>query len=98
MNTVKYIATTALLIFLSIGFAADAAEKTKNDPMQFARGAKGWALNCERCHNMRGPKEFSDNDWDTIVTHMRVRANIPGNVIRDIAIFLKAGNNEKVNK
>jgi len=44
------------------------------------------------------PKEFSDNDWDTIVTHMRVRANIPGNVIRDIAVFLKAGNNEKVKK
>jgi len=96
MKNMKYIMATALLTFISGGISAHAAETDKEDPMQFARGAKAWGQNCERCHNLRGPKEFSDSDWDTIITHMRVRANLPGNVARDIGVFLKASNNEKV--
>lgn len=96
MKIVKYIMTVVLLTFISAGITANAADKAKKDPMQFARGAKAWSQRCESCHNLRGPKEFSDSDWDTIVTHMRVRANLPGDVARDIVAFLKASNNEKV--
>ena len=63
-----------------------------NDPMQFARGAKAWADNCGRCHNIRDPKEFSDKNWSVIVNHMRVRANLPGQDAKDIEAFLKASN------
>jgi len=96
MKIIKYIMVATLLTFISAGITANAADKAKKDPMQFARGAKAWSQNCERCHNLRGPKEFSDSDWDTIVTHMRVRANLPGNVARDIVAFLKGSNNEKI--
>ncbi len=96
MKTIKYIMVMALLAFVSAGITANAAEKTKNDPMQFARGAKAWAENCERCHNLRGPKEYTDYGWDINVMHMRVRANIPGQMARDILVFMKASNNERV--
>ena len=60
--------------------------------LQVARGAKAWANNCARCHSLRDPKELTDEDWAVSVTHMRVRANLPGDVARDIAAFLKASN------
>ncbi len=67
-------------------------EQTASDPMQIARGAQSWADNCGRCHNIRAPKELTDEDWEVSVMHMRVRANLPGNVARDIAEFLKQSN------
>ena len=68
------------------------ADEHKSDPAQVGRGAKAWAENCARCHNLRDPKELEDYEWDVTVSHMRVRANLPGDVARDIAAFLKASN------
>lgn len=72
--------------------AVGADQKQPPDPMRFARGAKAWADNCGRCHNIRNPKEFSDKNWSLIVKHMRVRANISGDTAKDIEAFLKASN------
>lgn len=58
----------------------------------FARGAKAWADNCTRCHNMRDPKEFRDDQWRPIVAHMRVRAGLTGPEARDILLFLQSSN------
>lgn len=96
MKIVKYIMVAALLTSVSAGVAVEAAEKVKKDPMQIARGAKAWAQTCGRCHNIRAPKELTDEEWEVSVTHMRVRANLPGDMVRDIIVFLKASNNEKV--
>ena len=41
---------------------------------------------------MRSPKDFVDYEWDVIVNHMLVRANLPGDVARDIKAFLQATN------
>jgi len=57
-----------------------------------ARGAKAWAENCMRCHNVRDPREFRDDLWKPIVFHMRVRAGLPGQTARDILAFLQASN------
>jgi len=62
------------------------------DAAQIARGAKAWADTCGRCHNLRAPNEFSDKNWDIIVTHMRVIAPLPGRVADDIKAFLKSSN------
>lgn len=70
---------------------AQGADK-KPDMAQFARGAKEWRDNCSRCHNLRDPKEFTDSKWETIVSQMATRANLPGQVERDIKVFLKASN------
>lgn len=86
---------SAALMAIAVGLVvpAEAAEQTKKaDPMQFARGAKAWAENCNRCHNVRDPKELTDWEWEISVQHMRRLGNIPGKVARDIEVFLKGSN------
>lgn len=65
---------------------AQAAEDALAD--QIGRGAEAWANTCSNCHNMRSPTELSPAEWDMTVNHMRVRANIPGDVAEDIKAFL----------
>ena len=54
-------------------------------------GSALWAANCNRCHNAAPPTAFSPPEWDMIVHHMRLRANLTGQEARAIADFLKAG-------
>ena len=86
----------ALSMLLSGGTTLAGPQQKTNkgqpDPVQVARGAKAWAENCGRCHNIRDPKEFNDEIWEVSVTHMRVRANLPGKTVEDIKAFLKASN------
>ncbi len=79
--------TAAVFAFGVIGARADGA-KTGD----MTRGAELWAENCNRCHNMRDPKEFDDAKWKVIVTHMRVRAGLTGQDARDILSFIQASN------
>ena len=58
-----------------------------------SRGARLYSENCGRCHNPRGPGEFSDAHWPLIITHMRVIAGLPGEHARAIQEFLIASNN-----
>ncbi len=55
-------------------------------------GAQAWSENCMRCHNLRPPAERSDREWDIIVHHMRVRANLTAEEHRLILAFLQAAN------
>lgn len=84
------VAATAAGFYAADGGTVE-AEKN-NDPKQFARGAKGWAENCNRCHNMRDPKELTDWEWEVAVSHMARIGNIPRNLARDIEAFLKGSN------
>ena len=59
----------------------------------FAAGAKSWADNCSRCHNMRDPQDLRDDQWITTTFHMRLRAGLTGQQTRDILTFLQASNN-----
>lgn len=63
---------------------AAAAQRTPD----LTRGAKAWAQHCQRCHNLRSPSELSAELWNVSVTHMRVRANLPGDLADDIKAFL----------
>ncbi len=75
-------------LFSSMSIAADYPEKG-----DFQKGAKAWAENCARCHNMRDPKDLRDDQWITTVFHMRVRAGLSGQKTRDILTFLQESNN-----
>lgn len=55
-------------------------------------GNQLWVENCSRCHNIRPPEYYSDEQWDIIVHHMRLRANLTGEEQRKISEFLKASN------
>jgi cytochrome c1 len=85
------LAAVAVLAFASYA-AAEEGGYGKADPAQIGRGAKLWAENCNRCHNIRDPKEIRDYEWELSVTHMRVISGIPGDMARDIMAFLKASN------
>lgn len=56
------------------------------------RGVALWADSCGRCHNVRAPQEFRDDQWKVIMTHMRTRAGLTGQDTRDILAFLQAAN------
>lgn len=64
-----------------------------DEPQDYARGASLYSGNCGRCHNARGPGEYSDRDWPLIITHMRVIAGLPGDQARAVEAFLRASNN-----
>lgn len=81
------ISLLAVFSFPMSGFAADDI-----DSATLARGALQWANNCNRCHNMRDPKEFRDDLWEPIVAHMRIRAGLTGQQARDILYFLQSSN------
>jgi mono/diheme cytochrome c family protein len=87
-NIHKFIFVSTLLLFSGMGNAADDGSKAGDS----IRGAKEWANNCSRCHNMRDPKEFRDDKWRLIVSHMRVRAGLHGQQTRDILAFLQSSN------
>ena len=53
-------------------------------------GEELWSNNCLRCHNIRPPTMYGDAQWDVIVHHMRIRANITGQEQRAIVEFLKS--------
>lgn len=85
-----------VILFIPLGLLALAAavwpvvaQEPKPD---LRRGAELWAQNCARCHNLRAPDERSDREWEIIVAHMRLRANLPGEDARTILDFLKASN------
>ncbi len=83
------------VLALSIIFASPiifADEQQQFDPAQFARGVKSWADNCSRCHRMRDPKEFRDDEWKVIVTHMQIRAGLTKKEAEDILKFLEKSN------
>ena len=55
-------------------------------------GSQLWSENCARCHNMRSPSTYSDDQWEVAVNHMRVRAGMTANEAKKITEFLKAAN------
>jgi hypothetical protein len=61
-----------------------------NDSYMGLTGEELWSNNCMRCHNIRPPTMYSNAQWDVIVHHMRLRANITGQEQRAIVEFLKS--------
>jgi cytochrome c5 len=78
------------------GSAAEAAPSTQpihaSASSSDKSGSQLWAETCSRCHNFRPPQYYSDAQWDLIVHHMRLRANLTGGEARKITEFLQASN------
>jgi|ERR1044071_6201849 hypothetical protein len=99
----RHLAALVLLIFISVSWKMFAGPKsggetvtessgtvTRDSSLQLS-GQELWSMNCQRCHNMRSPNMYNNAQWDVIVHHMRVRANLTGADARAIADFLKSG-------
>ena len=70
--------------------SADSTSAVMSDSSMQLSGEELWSMNCQRCHNVRSPAMYTAAQWDVIVHHMRVRANITGAEQRAIADFLKS--------
>ncbi len=92
-QTIATVGRILLAMSLTLGAAnALAAENEKAKEGDFVRGAKAWADNCTRCHNVRDPKELRDDQWKTTIFHMRVRGGLTGQQTRDIIRFMQESN------
>ena len=58
-------------------------------PKKQLTGAELYSIHCNRCHPERYPTERTAAQWKTIMLHMQVRANIPGNQARLILGYLQ---------
>jgi hypothetical protein len=70
--------------------ATETGSAVSTDSYMGLSGEELWSNNCLRCHNIRPPTMYSDAQWDVIVHHMRLRANITGQEQRAIVEFLKS--------
>jgi len=84
------------LILLATSFSTSTIAADYPEAGNFSDGSKVWAENCNRCHNMRGPKELRDDQWISTAFHMRVRAGLTGQETRDVITFLQASNTKTV--
>lgn len=66
-----------------------------SDKFEYKRSKSGvelWSNSCVRCHNLRSPAERSDKEWEVIMHHMRLRANLTKEEHGKILDFLKSAN------
>lgn len=101
LNLIRVPLIRLLVLIVLAGLArnasADSKEKRQkqdasaaSDSYMGLSGQELWSNNCLRCHNIRPPTMYSNAQWDVIVHHMRVRANITGQEQRAIVEFLKS--------
>ena len=98
----SHIVALVLLLCASAGWNLSAGPKgdqttpnqsggaVASDSYRGLSGEELWSNNCVRCHNIRPPTMYGDAQWDVIVHHMRLRANITGQEQRAIVEFLKS--------
>ena len=65
------------------------AKPAKKPEKKKLTGAELYQINCNRCHAERYPTEFTPSQWKTVLTHMRVRANLPAAQAREILKYLQ---------
>ena len=89
-----FIATTIYVVHVPFVCAGPPAAPEKPVLSNSLSGATLYAINCSRCHQERYPTEFNMAQWQTIMIHMRVRANLPADQAREVLKYLQenAGN------
>lgn len=83
LGTVAFLASLALV-------PAQAGPSQDDQPAKKElNGAQVYRQNCGRCHQPRRPAERSDEEWEVIISHMRLRANLTGKEAEAVKKFLK---------
>ena len=91
--------TILSLTFYSCGTSKATSETASSDGLDDLSmftveksGAVLWGETCGRCHNAPDPTAFSDQEWDAIGTHMRIRAGLTAEETNKIVEFLQMSN------
>ena len=78
------------------GCSTPATRSAKNtaapEPKIAPSGAQLWSESCQHCHNFRSPGTYNDAQWEVIMLHMRVRANLTAVESQKVLEFLKSAN------
>ena len=69
--------------------AGPPAKKAEKKPPKKLSGAELYAMHCNRCHPERYATERTQEQWKTILLHMRTRANLPAQQARAILKYLQ---------
>ena len=77
----------ACVFVLAVSPAVAANEPTEKELLR--RGAKMWSAYCGKCHNPRPGGEFNRLEWDILMLHMRVRANLPARDSEALRVYLR---------
>jgi mono/diheme cytochrome c family protein len=92
MRIIRFI--LKVVLFLSVMNvvmpALGSAEDDGSRKALVRQGARLWSPYCGSCHNARPPAERSPAEWDTLIMHMRARANMSGGDARALVEYLKA--------
>lgn len=76
---------------LFLAAAAMAQDTTAKKQRMFLEGARLWPVYCSQCHNARPGSQFSPQQWDIIMMHMRTQSNMPAKDAAAILEYLKGG-------
>ena len=76
-------------MFVGAVAVTTASDNEKAPAKKKLTGEELYAINCARCHSERYPTERTKVEWKTLVTHMRVRANLPAAQAREILEYLQ---------
>ena len=55
-------------------------------------GAEVYTANCAKCHSERYASERTDEEWQLIVSHMRVRAGLTAKEAKAVLEYLQENN------
>ena len=90
-----FLSAIILLTVTTLGWLASARAGTPvkgNAEVATSKGgAQLWTENCGMCHNIRSPGSYSPAQWEVVMLHMRVRANLTPAESKEILAFLKSG-------
>ena len=99
---ISTIAAAATCLILAPGCSSQAPNASAEAPVMVQNsssffphvkktGGEIWAENCIRCHYLRPSTQYSPAQWDVIVSHMRMRANLNGEEQRAVYQLMTGG-------
>lgn len=91
-TTMRRHALTLALAAVVSTLAASAARAEGGDANQdlYLAGMDAWGHYCSNCHNAPPASDRAPHEWDTILMHMRVRANLPAHTADAVLEYMKA--------
>lgn len=91
-RTKRLLGAGALILALWATLLSGCSSAGKPGEPQTKGASQLWTENCLHCHGSRSPSAYSDGEWDVVMLHMRVRANLTAKEHKAIVEFLKASN------
>lgn len=87
----KWMSLTLLLAGLSVSVLSWAQDTHSEEKKAlYLLGNEEWGQYCANCHSAIPPSDRAPHEWDTIMQHMRVEANIPADSARALVEYLRA--------